>query len=78
VDVGSDFTFLNTGRCDFLTIYCHSLWCDAAEALSDTTTYIQSPQGDSAMDLEEFALSDRFFCDVASFIIRYLSMFLTS
>ena len=30
------FTFLNTGRYEFLKIYCHSLGGNAAATLSDT------------------------------------------
>jgi len=61
VDVGTVFTFLNTGRYKFLKIYCHSPGGDTVAALSDTafyTTYVQSPHGENATALAEFAFSE--------------------
>ena len=53
------FAFFNAGRYAIFTICCHSSGGDAAVALSDLAfymIYIQSPQGNNATALAEFAL----------------------
>jgi len=51
------FTFLNTGRCTFYTISCHSPGGNTAAALGDRvfhTIYAHSAQRDTAAALAEF------------------------
>jgi len=55
------FTFLTLADTIFLTIYCHSLGCDRTRVMlqwSYHMMHIQSPQGDNATALAEFALSE--------------------
>ena len=70
-------TFLNTGRYTFLMTCCHSPGGDTAAFY---TTYIQSPEGDSAIALAEFAFSE---CSCFTFVsfsdiiqtFRYVSVY---